>query len=86
MKKILTIFLFVFLFVSCQKDKEPRPSPYLLYPSSSQNFVRFPVPGTPTTYIITSGGKKLVIIYGAATEGNFRKFLFQALKKAKKSK
>ncbi len=57
-----------------------------IYPSSSQNFVRFPVPGTPTTYIITPEGKKLVIIYGAVTEENFRKFLFQALKKAKKSK
>ncbi|MDQ7055607.1 MAG: TlpA disulfide reductase family protein [Persephonella sp.] len=55
-------------------------------PNHKHNFVRFPVPGTPTTYIITPEGKKLVIIYGAVTEENFRKFLLQALEKAKKSK
>jgi len=52
-----------------------------IYPNNRHNFVRFPVPGTPTTYIITPQGKKLVIIYGAITEENFRKFLKQALKK-----
>lgn len=54
-----------------------------IYPGHNQNFVRFPVPGTPTTYIITPNGKKLVIIYGAVTEKNLRKFLNQALEKAK---
>ena len=53
-----------------------------VYPAHKQDFVRFPVPGTPTTYIITTEGKKLVVIYGAVTEQNFRKFLKQALKKA----
>ncbi|WP_457641604.1 TlpA family protein disulfide reductase [Persephonella sp.] len=55
-----------------------------IYPNHKQNFVRFPVPGTPTTYIITPKGKKLVTIYGAVTEENFRKFLREALKKAEK--
>ncbi|SNZ08591.1 plasmid transfer operon protein [Persephonella hydrogeniphila] len=54
-----------------------------IYPSHKQNFVRFPVPGTPTTYIITPEGKKLVVIYGAVTEKNFREFLKQALEKMK---
>ncbi len=55
-----------------------------IYPNHRQNFVRFPVPGTPTTYIITPRGKKLIIIYGAVTEEKFRKFLREALRKAMK--
>ncbi len=52
-----------------------------IYPNNNKNFVRFKVPGTPTTYIITPKGKKLVIIFGAVTEDSFRKFLKEALKK-----
>ncbi|WP_457644643.1 TlpA family protein disulfide reductase [Persephonella sp.] len=55
-----------------------------IYPSHRQNFVRFPVPGTPITYIITPDGKKLVTIYGAVTEENFRKYLNEALEKYEK--
>ena len=62
-------------------DKE-----FPIYSNNKINQVRFPVPGTPTTYIITPKGKKLVIIYGAVTEENLRKFLDEALKKYKKRK
>jgi thiol-disulfide isomerase/thioredoxin len=54
---------------------------FLIYPNNNKNFVRFKVPGTPTTYIITPEGKKLVVIFGAVTEDSFRKFLREALKK-----
>ncbi len=57
-----------------------------IYPNNDVNFVRFPVKGTPTTYIITPEGKKLVIIFGAITEESFKKFLNQALEKYKTSK
>jgi len=52
-----------------------------IYANNNINFVKFPVPGTPTTYIITPEGKKLITIYGAVTEKTFRKFLIEALKK-----
>ncbi len=55
-----------------------------IYPNNNENFVRFRVPGTPTTYIITPKGKKLVIIFGAVTEESFRKFLREALEKYKR--
>ncbi len=54
------------------------------YANHNRNFLFFQVPGTPTTYIITPKGKKLVIIYGAVTEKSFRKFLDEALEKYKK--
>ena len=54
---------------------------FLIYPNNNKNFVRFRVPGTPTTYIITPEGKKLVVIIGAVTEDSFREFLRKALKK-----
>lgn len=62
-------------------DKE-----FPIYSNNKINQIRFPVPGTPTTYIITPKGKKLVIIYGAITENNLRKFLNEALEKYKKQK
>ncbi len=62
-------------------DKE-----FPIYSNNRLNQVRFPVPGTPTTYIITPKGKKLVIIYGAVTEENLRKFLDEALTKYNKLK
>ena len=62
-------------------DKE-----FPIYSNNRLNQVRFPVPGTPTTYIITPKGKKLVIIYGAVTEENLRKFLNEALEKYEKQK
>lgn len=51
------------------------------YANNKINFIKFPVPGTLTTYIITPKGKKLVYIFGAVTEKNFEKFLKEALKK-----
>ena len=57
-----------------------------IYPNNNVNFVRFPVRGTPTTYIITPEGKKLVYIIGAVNEESFRKFLDEALEKYKKIK
>lgn len=57
-----------------------------IYPSHNANFVRFPVRGTPTTYIITPKGKKLVVIIGAVNEKSFKKFLNEALEKYKKEK
>ena len=57
-----------------------------IYPNNNKNFVRFKVPGTPTTYIITPEGKKLVIIFGAVTEESFKKFLREALEKYKNLK
>ncbi len=52
-----------------------------IYPNNKANFVRFPVSGTPTTYIITPKGKKLVVIFGAVNEERFKKFLDQAWNK-----
>ncbi len=57
-----------------------------IYTSHNANFVRFPVRGTPTTYIITPKGKKLVVIIGAVNEKSFKKFLNEALEKYKKEK
>ena len=57
-----------------------------IYPGDKRNFVRFPVRGTPTTYIITPKGKKLLVIFGAVTEENLRKFLDQAIQKAESLK
>jgi thiol-disulfide isomerase/thioredoxin len=62
-------------------DKE-----FPIYPNNNRNFVRFRVNGTPTTYIILPNGKKLVVIYGAVTEESLRKFLDEALEKAKNYK
>ncbi len=55
-----------------------------IYPNNRANFVRFSVSGTPTTYIITPKGKKLVVIFGAVNEERFKKFLDEAWKKWKK--
>jgi len=55
-----------------------------IYSNNNVNFVRFKVNGTPTTYIITPDGKKLVVIYGAVTEKSLEKFLDEALKKAER--
>ncbi len=57
-----------------------------IYPNNNKNFVRFKVLGTPTTYIITPEGKKLVIIFGAVTEKSFKNFLREALEKYKNLK
>ncbi len=76
---------FRFIGIVIDSDKGDFSDPdFPIYPGHKQNFVRFPVPGTPTTYIITPKGRKLVIIYGAVTEENLRKFLKQAIEKAKK--
>ncbi|WP_457623857.1 TlpA family protein disulfide reductase [Persephonella sp.] len=76
---------FQIIAVVIDSDKEDLSDPlFPIYTNHKQNFVRFPVPGTPTTYIITPQGKKLVTIYGAVTEENFKKFLNEALEKFKK--
>ncbi len=78
-----------FVFIGCVIDtnKNDLSDPeFPMYACSRANFVRFPVPGTPTTYIITPKGKKLVVIFGAVTEENLRKFLNQAIKKYEKIK
>lgn len=58
------------------KDKE-----YPIYANHPENQVRFPIFGTPTSYIITAEGKKLAVIYGSLTEKNLREYLREALKK-----
>ncbi len=63
------------------KDKE-----FPIYGNNKLNQVRFPVPGTPTTYIITPQGKKLVIIVGAVREDRLKNFLNEALEKYNKLK
>ena len=57
-----------------------------IYTNHNANLVRFPVRGTPTTYIITPKGKKFVVIIGAVNEESFKKFLDEALEKYKKEK
>ncbi len=78
-------FKLIFIVIDADRndlsDKE-----FPVYTSSNENYVRFPVPGTPTTYIITPDGKKLVYIVGAVTEKNLKMFLKQALKKYEKYK
>ncbi len=58
------------------KDKD-----FPIYANNNLNQVRFPVPGTPTSYIITPNGKKLVVIVGAVREDTLKKFLNEALQK-----
>ena len=75
---------FQFIGIVIDSDKGDFSDPnFPIYPGHKRNFVRFPVQGTPTTYIITPKGKKLLVIFGAVTEENLRKFLDQALQKAK---
>ncbi|WP_457639360.1 TlpA family protein disulfide reductase [Persephonella sp.] len=76
-------FQIIALVIDSEKGDLSDPQ-FPIYPNNRYNFVRFPVPGTPTTYIITPEGRKLVIIHGAVTEENFRKFLKKALEKAEK--
>ncbi|MEZ0324225.1 MAG: TlpA disulfide reductase family protein [Hydrogenothermaceae bacterium] len=52
-----------------------------IYANNPNNNVLFPTMGTPTTYIISPSGRKLLTIYGAVTEENLRKFLKETLKK-----
>jgi len=56
------------------------------YANNKVNFVRFPVPGTPTTYIITPKGKKLIYILGAITEESLKNYLRKALERYKGAK
>ncbi len=74
-------------FIGCvidanQNDLKDKNFPF--YACNKANYVRFPVPGTPTSYIITPDGKKLLKIFGAVTEKNLRAFLDEALKKYEK--
>lgn len=76
-----------FAFIGCVIDADKddlSDKNFPFYSCSRSNFVRFPVPGTPTTYVITPEGKKLLFILGAVTEKNLKKFLDEALKKYEK--
>ncbi len=78
---------FVLIALAIDADKNDLSDPdFPIYANNNVNQVRFPVPGTPTTYIITPEGKKLVYILGAVTEENLRNFLREALKKYKGAK
>jgi len=71
-------------FIGCVIDADKNDlsdKNFPFYSCNKANFVRFPVPGTPTTYIISPDGKKLIVVYGAFTEKNLRKFLDKAIKK-----
>ncbi len=74
-------------FVGCVIDAEKndlKDKNFPFYACNKANFVRFPVPGTPTSYIITPDGKKLLKIFGAVTEKKLRAFLDEALRKYEK--
>ena len=73
----------VIAFAIDGKQNDFKDNNYPIYANHPENQVRFPILGTPTTYIITPTGKKLITIYGALTEENFRKYLIEALKKNK---
>ncbi len=73
-----------FSFIGCVIDADKddlKDKDFPFYSCNRANFVRFPVPGTPTTYVITPKGKKLIFIFGAVTEENLKKFLDEALRK-----
>jgi thiol-disulfide isomerase/thioredoxin len=71
----------VIAFAMDGKQNNFKDPEFPIYANHPENQVRFPILGTPTTYIITPNGKKLITIYGALTEENFRKYLKEALKK-----
>ncbi len=76
-----------FAFIGCVIDADKddlTDKNFPFYSCNKANFVRFPVPGTPTTYVITPQGKKLLFIFGAVTEENLKKFLDEALRKYEK--
>ncbi len=78
-----------FAFIGCVIDateNDLSDKDFPMYTCHNANFVRFPVPGTPTTYIVTPRGKKLIVIFGAITEKNLKEFLDQAIKKYEKIK
>ena len=88
MKKVMTQspykdrFVIIGMVIDSEKGDKRDPL-FPIYPNNRANFVRFPVSGTPTTYIITPKGKKLVIIFGAVNEKRFKKFLDEAWSKWK---
>lgn len=71
----------VIAFAIDGKQNDFKDPEFPIYANHPENQVRFPILGTPTTYIITPNGRKLITIYGALTEENFRKYLKEALKK-----
>lgn len=78
---------FVLIALAIDGDKNDFSDPeFPIYANNNINQVRFPVPGTPTTYIITPKGKKLIYIIGAVKEENLKKFLRQAIGKYKGQK
>ncbi|NPA51949.1 MAG: TlpA family protein disulfide reductase [Aquificae bacterium] len=78
---------FVIIGIAIDSDKDDLSDPlFPKYANNRKNFVRFPVPGTPTTYIIDYTGKKYAVIYGAMPEEQLRKVLTEALQKYEKQK
>ncbi len=78
---------FVLIGMALDGDKDDLSDPkFPKYVNNRKNFVRFPVPGTPTTYIIDYTGRKYAVIYGATTEEQLRKILKEAWEKYQKQK
>ncbi len=78
---------FIIIGMALDGDKDDLSDPtFPKYVNNRKNFVRFPVPGTPTTYIIDYRGKKYAVIYGAMPEDQLRKVLKEAWEKYKKQK
>ena len=61
----------VIAFAIDGKQNDFKDPEFPIYANHPENQVRFPILGTPTTYIITPNGKKLITIYGALTEEKF---------------
>ncbi len=78
---------FVIIGMALDGDEDDLSDPsFPKYVNNRKNFVRFPVPGTPTTYIIDHTGKKYAVIYGAMPEEQLRQVLKEAWEKYKKQK
>ncbi|RMD46811.1 MAG: TlpA family protein disulfide reductase [Aquificota bacterium] len=78
-------FVLIGMVIDSKKNDFSDPE-FPKYANNNVNFIKFPVPGTPTTYIITPEGKKLIYILGAVTEDSLRKYLRKAMLKYKGAK
>ncbi len=78
---------FVIIGMALDGDKDDLSDPkFPKYVNNRKNFVRFPVPGTPTTYIIDYTGRKYAVIYGSTTEEQLKEILREAWNKYIKQK
>ncbi len=76
---------FIIIGMALDGDKDDLSDPtFPKYVNNRRNFVRFPVPGTPTTYIIDYTGRKYAVIYGATTEEQLKEILREAWQKYQK--